>query len=755
MSKKGKQGGNSGEQGGRGLAHAPYNFVPLPDKVVSAQDLPDQDCYHADRYSGYFTVTLTTETPLYIRGLLTEAEAADAEKHKNKPDFFERNGKPVIPGSSLRGMLRNLVEIITFSKLTRVSDKPKIFFRAVAAKTDDPLGEDYKKVLGQLGKNVQAGFLEQRGEEWFIRPASQRNGKTFAKVRDLTKRGDVADDVAQVRGVKHLNQPDYTVQYIDVKLLGEPESSRAGLRAKVRSLRQGEQRDGVLVCTGNMAESSSETGGRVKTNRKNFVVVFEADPRANPLQIDPQAVEDYLDGLTPFQQETPFDPKFGCLVSGRPVFYIPPERGEKVFYFGHAPFFRISAMLTESDSAGNRLKRAVTPRDCIPEAVRDNPNHYDMAEALFGFVDKAKDAEQGDKRRAYASRVSVSDAVITKVRSDGYYEREIVPKILGGPKPTTFQHYLEQPPEAYTDKSKLSHYATMPLPDLRGHKLYWRQRGTTIDDVRESDPEALRKVESGSDTQHTRMKPVKAGVEFKFTVRFENLTAEELGALAWALYLPCSAEARHQLGMGKPYGMGVVKLEPELRLIDRKARYMQLFSDDDWAKAEDRGSPEQFISAFEKYIVEKLNERRNFRDIPRIRELCIMLTPQPRSKAFEYMRIEPENEYKDRPVLPRPSQVVSAQSGTPLSHQASSVSAASVGGTLFTEGTVLEGRVVRSAPAHKPFEVLLRENGQVVTVQGNESPRQEGNMVYLKVEGGAYKPISRREADRLRKEQQS
>jgi CRISPR-associated protein (TIGR03986 family) len=733
----------SGSQG-RGLARAPYNFVPLPEKVVPAQELPDHDCYHEDRHSGYFTVTLTTETPLYIRGMLTEKEAAeqarDQSKHKDEPDFFQRHDKPVIPGSSLRGMLRTLVEIIAFGKLTRVSDKPKIFFRAVAAKADDPLGGKYKEVVGPLGKHVQAGYLERKGDAWFIRPARARGGRTYDKVRDLEERGRIAQSIRNVRDVIHLNEEGYHVQYHDVKL------ERAEPPLAVRSLRQGERRDGVLVCTGNMAESSGAIGGRVTTNRRNFVIVYEADDRATPLEIDPQAVEDYRDGLTPFLTEKPFDPEYGCLVEGRPVFYIRPSQGEKVMYFGHAPFFRIAATLVTADGE----KRAVTPRDMIPEAVRDKPDHYDIAEALFGYIDKGDPNrhKQGDKCRAYASRVSVSDAVVEGAQTD-FYEAEFVPKVLGGPKPTTFQHYLEQPREAYKEKSKLHHYATVPRPKIRGHKRYWLQRIKGIDSVRETDTSKY------GDTQHTRMKPVKAGITFKFTVRFENLSDVELGALAWALYLPCSPEHRHQLGMGKPYGMGMVKLEPTLHVIDRQARYTQLFDGDRWATAEREESAEQFIAAFEKYIADKLGNGKRFRDLQRICELNVMLTPQAPDKKFTYMTIEPENEYKDRPVLPRPSEVI----GSACAGDAPSRSAAlSESETRYKVGDVVEGRVVENAPANKPFRVKLDEayGGAVVTAQGDSTARAEGNRVYLQVVEGnpRFKPISKKEAEALRRSKQ-
>ena len=36
----------------RNEAHAPYNFVPLPELVVTVDDLPTHDQYHTDRLTG-------------------------------------------------------------------------------------------------------------------------------------------------------------------------------------------------------------------------------------------------------------------------------------------------------------------------------------------------------------------------------------------------------------------------------------------------------------------------------------------------------------------------------------------------------------------------------------------------------------------------------------------------------------------------------------------------------------------------------
>ena len=145
------------------MAFAPYNFVPLPEKAVPAELVPEgqrilHQCaeapflvrhnqYFAERHTGTITCTLTTETPLYVRCGLTPAEfarsmreveeqqtapSAQATPIKNKPDFFDPSNqqRAVIPGSSLRGLFRSMIEIVSHSKLDLVTNK-KLFYRSV------------------------------------------------------------------------------------------------------------------------------------------------------------------------------------------------------------------------------------------------------------------------------------------------------------------------------------------------------------------------------------------------------------------------------------------------------------------------------------------------------------------------------------------------------------------------------------------------------------------------------------------------
>ncbi len=73
-------------------------------------------------------------------------------------------------------------------------------------------------------------------------------------------------------------------------------------------------------------------------------------------------------------------------------------------------------------------------------------------------------------------------------------------------------------------------------------------------------------------SQDTLIRPVRSQTKFAGSIRFENLALEELGALLSALELP--EGMAHKLGLGKPLGLGSVRIGAvQLRLWDRAKRY--------------------------------------------------------------------------------------------------------------------------------------------------------------------------------------
>lgn len=673
------------------IAKAPYNFVPLPELVVSASEidnLPDHDTYINQNYqnSGYFTVKLTTKSPLYIRCALTRSdfELDEQEKDrngnpidpkanntnyydriKNIPEFFYTQQKevPVIPGSSLRGMLRNLLEIVSYGKLSFISkNNSAIFYRAVAASVHDPLKKPYENIHGRYGRNVQCGYLVKIADKWHIRPAYSpselklQENKSYLTIKEKY--------IHNIPNLIKFNTTNYKPQYHTISFDVE-QRNRQVYYTKIGTAESNYCYKGILVCSGNMAETSDDLSKNPSKRTKHAIVLL-ANDAAKPIKINERAIEVYFDNLTSFQKEPPFDSKTGCLIEGHPIFYV-IQNGEAHF-FGHSPNFRVPSI----NSNGTESKIS----DFLPSEI-EKLSAIDYPETLFGYVQKQITAKQGDKICAYASRIFVTDALLTTSHKNIWLsQHSIVPKILATPKPTAFQHYLTQ--QEPDQLAQLDHYGSPPPHKtvLRGYKLYWHHDNKTAAQLiakhpgedRTADPKTGSQFEQingkwkvkAKSKQHTQFKPVNSDIEFKFKVHFENLSDKEVGALCWILQ-PFGEEGKtycHSLGMGKPLGMGAVELKAELHLLNRIKRYSSLFESNSWQTGEieqfsnltDKTVQEKYVTHFEQHILGHLGLTGRLRDVQRIAILLKMLEwPGIAPNNAQYMHLD---RFQERPVLP-------------------------------------------------------------------------------------------------------
>lgn len=642
-------------------AVAPYNFVELPDRVIPAKPHEaDRDRYASDKLTGRLKCTLTTSSPLYIRGGFTPEDFA---KHGDQPssldyvcdqtkvkrverdrraDFFTQpgTGRPAIPASSLRGMLRTLVEIASYSKIDKVTDT-QLVYRAVGDPTS--LGDDYRNRLTPSNQpQQQAGYLVQQGSAWFIKPAKEIFGAPFARIEN-----------------SHQNNPpglspwNHSQNAFQGKFAQVSTLSISGIPL-VEATQSGHI-DGVWVRTGEMI------------GKKMDIVIGEPDSTQDLIPISYELVEKYKGQLTKAQESLLGSQ--GALQSMQPVFYI-EEYGELTF-FGHALMFRLPYQ--------SSLKAF------IPSHLRSDGQGQrvlDIAEVLFGYV---ADQKQTGSAQSLKGRLEFSDAT-RPVQSDdkdiwltGNHSTKIIPNILSSPKPTTFQHYLVQPEKTQAKERQLKHYTSEPEVDtvIRGHKLYWHQGDITTADIKAK--LAIEKRTTSS--QHTEIKPIKSDVSFEFDIHFENLESTELGALLWVLDIAQKDEYRLSLGMGKPLGMGAIKVMHTLQLSNRRSRYQTLFEHQAWAECTDTEiSSNSYIEQFEAYASEQLElEPGTFRQQDRIQMLLAMLSwsesvSTEEKNRLRYMEIERStqeahvinrknarrgkvNEYKRRPVLPTPLDV--------------------------------------------------------------------------------------------------
>lgn len=715
------------------VASAPYNFVPLPEKVVAAatkpKELPRHDRYDADRLSGYFDVHLTTRSPLYVRGALPLEDFLQAERGVlvddlneddatfrdlpgNTPDFFYQSDpeSPLIPGSSLRGMLRFYLSIVSYGKLQPVSER-RLSFRSLGG---SKIGSKYKSVTGN-GKEVKTGFLQKRGGQYKIQPC--KPVRVSIEDHDLTAlydgnvpcwespEGSEYHQHASVSVQNTHETEDISPSHMD-KLVEKWEMGDAG-------------EQGCLVLAGRF-------GGQKKFEHVFLYPEVVEDEDPSLMDVDSSLVEEFNsdEQITRFERKAyrknkPVEnarKRDGALrrdlrprpedeYYGEPVHYIPEDETSEdgtsdVQFFGRAVLFR--------------LPYEHSPGESLPRAHSD-ASIYDYAEALFGFVrsgenvykdfrdrggtdaeweDRAECYEQGGRGRAYAGRVAVTPAATVPGQGDVRAQRALVPRILSSPEPTTVQHYLVQKSDekrkikTYDDAGGYDHGRGEPETALRGHKLYWHQGRVSPGKVK-ADPEDL----EYDDSQHTYIRPVTPESRFRFRVRFDNLSEAELGALCWALRpegdpevmhgahvgegTPSPSEDElpdtgyfHKLGMGRPLGLGSVQLDAQLYLTNRTERYQTLFAETGtadvcrWHDGTRRASEKErddFRTAFEDDVRDQLDsggwwtggDEAPLHKQPRIQDLLTLMR-WPRQSPEEPEKDDPKRYLRDK-EHPRPN----------------------------------------------------------------------------------------------------
>jgi len=656
-------------------ATAPYNFVPLPEQVFPVEEgiavdgerikpWEHHDEYIPGTHSGWIDLNIETLTPLYIRGRLAKArDVWDTRPAKLRPDCYTTsNGLPAIPGSSLRGMVRTLVEILSFSKIQPVT-RSEPFFRDISR---GRIGTEYRRHFVQPLGTLTAGFgvttnapITQNASgsqtsvrAGFIDPATRTITECdFARIPHNLIPAKCRDHRSTIWVIADTSAKDY---FFEAKPGGHPD-----LYLRFRKVHQARcinapgYRQAKLVVTGPMAGKHLE------------FVFLDCPTNPAPIPILGEVWKRFHDDgqLTQWQEKTfPKDSSSsrrraikGHVGEAEPVFFLTDPRGE-VLFFGRAQMFRFPYDLS--------------PRDLVPTDLRDA--ELDLAESMFGPV-----PERRSTATAIKSRLAFEDAVATGDEpSQGWFDELIVPGILSSPKPTTFQHYLTQ--DEPEDQRALKTYLRGDHTVIRGHKLYWHRWDieARISQVKKLDnhDQLLNDLQqpAPSDSQHTIMRPVRDGVSFSGRIRFSNLTDIELGALLGALRLPDGCA--HKLGMAKPLGLGSVHIDASLHLVCMKDRYAA------WS-TEDIGvdSDTTFINAFHAAIMEHaratgepgIPHASGLRSVVRLDALYRLLewNDRPQKNSTRGMLIENDtgpyppdnrgrvNAFKARPVLPTPDQI--------------------------------------------------------------------------------------------------
>ncbi|MBF0422017.1 MAG: TIGR03986 family CRISPR-associated RAMP protein [Magnetococcales bacterium] len=547
--------------------HAPYNFVPLSPWIFEPghKEPVSRDYPLREGISGVLELELTAHSPLLVGG-----EQLRGTNTAGRVPFFRLpNGDPAIPGSSIKGMIRNVLEIAAFGKMRMVDDK-RLGLRDISGKH---VAEVYRKSLFGSDPNnphpLQAGLLRwgETGEPKII-PCR------YAKISHLDmerwlKMGETLFERGLGVGEKYALWDEKTSQAGKEKIVleglpairfdvGEMSTLNANNpQSGAANLGQGDVQ-GALVFTGQVSDRGPNKDKKGKY--KDFVF-YHPDPGqtiAGPERLSPSVWQAFRqihgdDGRPLKRSEDPAK-KEKSLAGQYPWMDYWKER----FFAGHPVpvFFRL-------DPAGRVMAMGLAymfKRACdysVGETVdHHSPFHrtmekVDLVERLFGRIGEDNTSHDGWKGRATFGHFQW-------VKRPNEPLTWSAPTILNGPKPTYFPNYLEQ-------QSKDGQLAGRGTPQystfmdenarIRGWKRYPARPGGRVA------VQPLLKDQKKNLKVQVTLETLPPGTLFRGHLRVHNLRPEELGALIWALEWGGQEPLRHALGMGRPFGFGQVSLK--------------------------------------------------------------------------------------------------------------------------------------------------------------------------------------------------
>jgi len=635
---------------------APYNFIDFPRRWIARFDgfdqLPPHDRYGGGLLSGSIELEWEAETPVFI-------------KHGGQKGFFRNHQGFAIPGSSVRGMIRSHVQILGMCNYRDDIENQWFMYRDIASK-NKILKDQYQASLGLASRNKQIAQLQERGSlpdklkagyvekgedgKYYIFPAQQDdNGAQIYRVseRHLKEMNLPPDKVKLMykkefweKEIKDLTPQDinreydkdgYRPYYAPVCYAMDPAKGRVGkIVMRDANSVEGKMHEGYLLSSGYMYAGTDQRTRQTKPGKLTHYIIRAAEENAPGQAIDKAYVDAFntdlvrkkYKGNERLDKEYEFYHLPGETGKRKPIFYV--ETDGKITYFGFTPHLRI--FYDHSVYQG------------IPQAFRAG-EQLDYSKSLFGFsASHSPNAGESDGAQAYKSRLSFGDMqAVGNPR-----EMEPVRLILAEPKATAYPLYLKQPDASET--GELATYNDRNFK-IRGMKRYWFKK--------EESPEKSGKK---NDNIASYLRPLPKGTCFEGRIRFSNLAKDELGLLLWAIML--EPESKVQIGMGKPYGYGRMKLKQEkvfLQIDDLATKYGARFCfAADYSKPY---SPEKYIQSYWEYM--QANYQIDIRQEPHVQSFFKMASKVMTNEQVRYMEIERQvpgerkNEYKDlHPLSP-------------------------------------------------------------------------------------------------------
>ena len=516
----------------------PYNFVSLKDE----KDVVYKGERKLGTNTGKLVCKLVNKTPLFIMG-----KSEQDNKGHTKEWFCREKGITIIPGSSLKGVIRNIIDVLANSVIRNVEDE-KLEQRMGAGKFESVFG-----IIESLPENGKKGIIveaekikvktKEKIEIGYKKFEFKDNGKEFSKkynVKDgLIERVKLKDSIYNLKETEIKIKPGVTTVE---KLITNSKEYKNYLTDNENSVQ------GVLWFSSPIYGKIHEKLLIPKKNGRKFE--FSKEEYEDFKYIIKQRAERIKNGKDINSSTFYYDKN---LEIGDPLlFEVKDGKMAEHLAFSEIP----------------RLRYKFSPLDLVPEEFcpGDSLKNLSFSERLFGTTGDItkKDEEKKDELVALSGKVFFEDAKNYKPEmiDNG---NPVTLKAFGEPHPTLTTFYLDNIEKNYNENKGVS---------IRGRKFYWHHKekiGKPFSEYRKSVEMPKDKNGQNKFAYNSSLELMDINNEFEFNVNFENLTDEELGVLVYAIELEDGL--LHKIGKGKAFGFGSCKIEIKEFLLENKDKY--------------------------------------------------------------------------------------------------------------------------------------------------------------------------------------
>ena len=481
--------------------HAPFNFIPLSDQVYfpSWADQISHDVPFSDGVSGKIWLTITAESDIFVRN----GQSKDAEDNR----FSQVSGRYFIPATSIKGEVRNLMEIMSFGKMN-------LDTRAKFAQREWNNTALYTIKSPEEQRKIRCGYLRKKGDAYEIVDHGKPLRISHQAIDDWFEGGLLRKHFSR-NSHFDINQPE---EGFDPKTaafkyhLFKDEDLENLFFTEVRTntftyviCADWGEFTGDIVFTGSPDQWQEERG----MNAGKFYEFVFPSKEGRCYSLSEEEFEHYEFIYKDSDDWNYWKSHLTDTDKGVPVFFR--TEGNQIKDFGLALLYK--------------LPYDKTPYDLLPQAHKEESTH-DLAECIFGYTGKT-DSLRG--------RVQFSNAFSTNAKPG-----EEVTLVLGTPKASYYPIYIEQK----GGNGRTGRYQTYNDGRLAGWKRYRVRDGVWQKNL-------------GNENLDSKLTPVRSGAAFTGDIIFHNLRPIELGALLSALTFHGKPDAHyHLLGQAKPYGYG-------------------------------------------------------------------------------------------------------------------------------------------------------------------------------------------------------